>query len=114
VTTTRVPEGSFAAQTVSMSASGRATVVSCSSPASSIANIRGRPSVRARCSASGGTLPIPTPCSVIPVLRNVAASMSMLAPVIDPTWMKRVAWKWADGCAAARAARVCCAGVPHR
>ncbi|SHY71278.1 Uncharacterised protein [Mycobacteroides abscessus subsp. abscessus] len=57
----------------------------------------GRASVRACCSASGGTLPIPTPDKVMPVLRKVEAFTLIVSPVIAPIWTNRVAWKCADG-----------------
>ncbi|SKV36841.1 Uncharacterised protein [Mycobacteroides abscessus subsp. abscessus] len=40
--------------------------------------------MRACCSASGGTLPIPTPAKVMPVLRKVEAFTLIVSPVIAP------------------------------
>src|SRR6185437_14797839 len=61
-------------------------------PAATIATSRGRPSLRAPLSTSNGTLPMPTPTSVMPLPRRIPAGRLIVGAAIAPIWTNRVAW----------------------
>ena len=84
--TTRVPDDSLAAQTLSTWLSACGWTSMCRCPSATIANSAGSSSVLTRACASGGMLPRPTPSSCTPALRRIAADSWIVGPAIAPTW----------------------------